>query len=453
MTTRTKLISAVSVLGMAVSLAACSSGDPSNSGDDTISYWLWDSAQQPGYQQCADVFQQENPGLKVQITQYGWNDYWSKLTAGFIAGTGPDVFTDHLSKFADFADLDVLEPLDGLEATANLDPAEFQDGLAELWVGQDGKQYGAPKDWDTVAFFANQQMLADAGISEQDLATATWNPEDGGTFEQIIAHLSIDKNGVRGDEAGFDPKNVAVYGMAQGGGGGSLGQTQWSSFAFSTGWEYANKNPWGTTTNFDDPEFIATIEWYEGLITKGFTPDQATTANGNFGANQQFAAQQAALSQDGSWMISTYTEFEDIDVTIAPTPIGPTGERASMFNGLADSINAQSPRKDESAKWVAFMASRECQDIIASAGIVFPAQKESTELSVQSRLEMGIDVSGFTVQVDENTTHLAPVTSRPNRIANAVSPVMETIMIGNVSPAKALEEMNAKVNGILSRGY
>lgn len=451
--TRTRVISSIAALGLAVGLASCSSGDPSTSGNDTITYWLWDSAQQPGYQQCADAFQQENPELKVRITQYGWNDYWSKLTAGFIAGTGPDVFTDHLSKFADFVDLDVLEPLDDLAATAKIDPAQYQDGLTELWVGQDGKQYGAPKDWDTVAFFANQQMLADAGISEQELATATWNPEDGGSFERIIAHLSIDKNGVRGDEPGFDPKHVAVYGMSQSGGGGNLGQTQWSSFAFSAGWEYANTNPWGTKTHFDDPRFIATVEWYQGLIAKGFTPDQATTANGNFGANQQFAAKQAALSQDGSWMISTYTGFKDIDVAIAPTPIGPTGERASMFNGLADSINAQSPRKEQAAKWVAFMASRTCQDLIAQAGIVFPAQKESTRLSVQSRLDKGVDVSGFTVQVDEKTTHLAPVTSRPNRIGLAVSPVMEAIMIGKVSPAQALPEMNTKVNSILSRGY
>ncbi|MFZ4894771.1 ABC transporter substrate-binding protein [Plantibacter sp. Mn2098] len=453
MRTRTKIIGAVAALGLATGLVSCSSGDPSSTGSDTISYWLWDSAQQPGYQQCADAFQQENPGLKVRITQYGWSDYWAKITAGFIAGTGPDVFTDHLSKFADFVDLGVLEPLNDLDATASIDPDQYQDGLSELWVGQDGKQYGSPKDWDTVAFFANKQMLADAGISLQDLNTATWNPEDGGTFEKIIAHLSIDKNGVRGDEPGFDPKHVAVYGMSQSGGGGNLGQTQWSSFAFSTGWEYANKNPWGTKTNFDDPRFIKTVEWYQGLIAKGFTPDQATTANGNFGANQQFASKRSALSQDGSWMISTYTDFKDIDVAIAPTPIGPSGERASMFNGLADSINAQSPRKEQAAKWVAFMSGRTCQDLIAKAGVVFPAQKASTELSVQARLAKGVDVSGFTVQVTDKTTHLAPVTKRPNRVGLAMAPVMEAIMIGKVKPAPALTELNEKVNSILTRGY
>ena len=80
----------------------------------TIEYWLWDSGQQPGYQKCADAFQQQNPGLRIHISQYGWDDYWSKLTAGFIADTAPDVFTDHLAKYAQFVDLEVLRPLDDL---------------------------------------------------------------------------------------------------------------------------------------------------------------------------------------------------------------------------------------------------------------------------------------------------------------------------------------------------
>ena len=42
------------------------------------------------------------PNITVKITQYGWDDYWTKLTTGFVAGTAPDVFTDHLSKYPEF---------------------------------------------------------------------------------------------------------------------------------------------------------------------------------------------------------------------------------------------------------------------------------------------------------------------------------------------------------------
>ncbi len=92
---------------------------------DTIEYWLWDSGQQPGYQKCAEVFKAQNPGLDVRITQYGWADYWSKLAAGFIADTAPDVFTDHLSKYAQFVDLKVLRPLDDLAATKGIPDGDY----------------------------------------------------------------------------------------------------------------------------------------------------------------------------------------------------------------------------------------------------------------------------------------------------------------------------------------
>ena len=132
--------------------------------------------QQPGYQKCADEFAQQNPGLRVHISQYGWDDYWSKLTAGFIADTAPDVFTDHLAKFAQYVDLKVLRPLDDLAPTADIRDGDYQEGLAELWKGQDGKRYGAPKDWDTVAMFYNPEALQAAGVDPAKLKALTWNP-------------------------------------------------------------------------------------------------------------------------------------------------------------------------------------------------------------------------------------------------------------------------------------
>ena len=94
--------------------AAASEGgaiDTSNATGD-ISYWLWDANQLPAYQQCADEFKQANPDINVKITQCGWDDYWSKLTNGFVAGDAPDVFTDHLSKYPEFVSQEQLVPLD-----------------------------------------------------------------------------------------------------------------------------------------------------------------------------------------------------------------------------------------------------------------------------------------------------------------------------------------------------
>ncbi|WP_227497184.1 ABC transporter substrate-binding protein [Planctomonas psychrotolerans] len=414
----------------------------------SIDYWLWESLQLPGYQACADAFQEENPDIQIRITQYGWGDYWQKLTAGLVAGAGPDVFTDHLTKYPEFVTRDVILPLDDFAATADFDPTGFQEGLADLWVGQDGKQYGMPKDFDTIALFYDNAMLEEAGMTPEDLEGLTWNPEDGGTFEEVIAHLSIDANGVRGDEEGFDPNNVEVYGLASGGsGGGGHGQTQWSWLAGATGWEYTNADVWGDEYNYDDPRLQATLEWYFGLVDKGFLPSFERVGTSPNPA-QQLGSGQAALSPDGSWTIASYGRLEGIDLGIASVPSGPIGHPVSMYNGLGDSISAQTDTPEEAAEWVAFLGSDACQVLIGQEGVVFPARPAGTQAAIDAFNERGVDVTPFTNLVENDYTVLFPVTTNGADVLSILNPVMDGIYIGS-REVSSLTEVNAEINSLL----
>lgn len=439
--TRTVLALASSLSLVLAGCAQDNNGGPSN----VIDYWLWDSAQQPGYQKCADRFSQENPGLSVRITQMGWDDYWSKLTAGFIADQAPDVFTNHLAKYAQFVDLGVLLPLDELPATKDINPAEFQKGLPELWVGQDGHRYGAPKDWDTVAYFYDKKKVEAAGLTERDLQTMTWNPDDGGTFEKVIARLTVDKNGRRGDQPGFDKTNVAVYGIGTNAAGGdNFGQTQWAPYSGALGWNPTDKNPWGTHFAMDDSEFQKAIGWYFGLADKGYMPGASEFAPGT-GGYSQFAAGRAAMALDGSWMVSSYSSIKNVDLRLAPTPVGPSGHRSSPFNGLADSITRFTDNRDAASKWVAFLASDTCQNIIGDAAVVFPARKQGSERSVAARRKAGLDVSAFTVHVDNGTTQLLPVVRNAADLYALTRPAFDAIYIGSKQPSD-LTGLNNQVN-------
>lgn len=438
-------------------LAGCGAGNAAGGANGTITYWLWDSLQQPGYQKCADAFAKVNPGLSVNITQYGWGDYWSKLTAGFIADTAPDVFTDHLSKFAQFADLNVLRPLDELAATKGVKDSDYQQGLAQLWKGQDGHRYGTPKDWDTTAIFYNPKVLAAAGITPAQLDTAAWNPTDGGTFQKIVAHLTVDRNGKRGDEPGFNKNAVQMYGLASEGSGGSgWGQTQWSPFTGSTGWQATDKNPWGTKFNLGDPRFQNTIAWYFGLVDKGYMPSYAEIGGSNStGPDKQIQSGHAAMGVAGSWMISTYAKMTDaaganMGIKIAPTPIGPSGHRASMFNGLADSITSLSKQPENAAKWVAFLAGEQCQDIIAQSGVVFPARPKATDIAVAYNKDVRkLDVTPFTNQVKDKTTFLFPVTTNAADITALMNPAMDSLYIGT-EKSSSLTGLNNQLNQLFT---
>ena len=426
----------------AVLAAGCGGGSAAKGGPVTLRYGLWDSNQAPVYQKCANKFQQENPGIRIQIEQRNWNDYWSGLARGFIGETAPDVFTDHLSKFPQFAQSEVIEPV----ATRGVDMNQYLPGLARLWRTPSGKQYGYPKDWDTVAIIDNLDMLAKAGISKQQLDHATWNPTDGGTFEKIAAHLTVDAKGVRGDQPGFDPQRVAVYGLALDPGGLTYGQTTWAGFAASLGFRLLNRNPWGTHYNYDDPRFAQTIGWWRRMIQKGYMPPLSEART--LGQSAAFQSGKAALAIDGDWMVSTYSATKGIKVGYSPQPAGPQGSW-SMYNGLADSIWVGSKHKPEARKWVRFLGSPECQAIVGTAAVVFPAIKQEVPKAVATHDSQHIDVSAYTSYIKSGKTVLYPITEKAAQINLIVQPTLEKILLGDEAPGPALKKMNDQVNNQL----
>jgi len=429
------------ILGAPLLLSGCAGG--SSADKNTVTYWLWDSNQQPAYQACADAFEKENAGLKVDIVQRGWNDYWNTLTAGFVSGSAPDVFTDHVSQYPDFVAKNQLLALD--DGTKDVDFGQYAEGLADLWVAKDGKRYGLPKDWDTEAIFYNKKMVKDAGLTDADMAHLTWNPQDGGTYEKAIAKLTVDKNGKHGDEPGFDKSHVKTYGLGLSESGGPVGQTQWSMYAGSTGWTHTDKNPWGNHFNYDDPRFQDTISWWAGLSKKGFMPPLEATVGASM--NDGFGAGKSALNTEGSWMVGSYTGYKGIEVGIAPTPVGPDGKSVSMLNGLADSVWAGTDNPEGSIKWVKFLGSKECQDIVANAAVVFPAITSSADIAIKAFADKGIDVSPFTDHVKDGTTFLFPITEHAADVDAALRPTMDAVVAGKAD-ASELTDANKTVNAL-----
>jgi multiple sugar transport system substrate-binding protein len=434
--------------GLAASaVAGCNNGAASRGSGEVI-YWLWDSAQLPMYTECAKVFQQENPQYSVKIEQYGWNDYWNKLVTGFISGTAPDVFTSHSAKYPLFADKGQVLALDEFVERDGVDLSIYQKGLADRWIGADGKRYGLPKDFDTEVYFYNSALTEAAGISTEQLNSMTWNPRDGGTFEQIVARLTVDAKGRRGDQPGFDKNNIKVYGLGYGDAGGADGQTSWSWYAASNGWKYSEGEPWGTKFFYDDPKFTETIAWWRGLITKGYMPTYAQAKSG-VDVTTSFGAGKYAITPNGSWMLETYAGLKQVKTKLARLPQGPIGKRVSMMNGLADTIWADTTRRDAAWAWVKFLGSKTAQDIVAKAGVVFPAVSASLPLAKAAFEADGWDVTPFLEPVEAGDVFAYPANPNAADVTAVMVPAMDAVMSFEKEPS-SLAEANKDVNQILS---
>ena len=450
---RRRLSAVAACLAVAFVSACGGAGSASSNGGwgetGEITYWMWDSAQLPAYQQCATDFQATHPDIDVTIEQIGWDDYWGRLLTAFVGDAAPDVFVDHTSRYGDFTSRGLLEPLDELVARDGPDLAQYVEGTPDLWIGDDGKRYGLPKDIDAVGIYYNTQLTDAAGITREQMQNLTWNPVDGGSYERLIAHLSVDRNGVRGDEPGFDRTAVQTYGMGLNRNPSWHGQDDWSALAATLGWTYTDRPLWGTRFHFDDRRFQDTIRWWRGLIEKGYMPPLAQTVGGSL--SQQLQAGRYAMITEGSWQIPTFAKLGGISVEAAPTPIGPSGQRASMSNSLADSIAAGSPNKGAAWQWVRYLASPACQSIVAQGGVVVPAIAAEVPAAETRLAEWGMDVTAFTRQIKEKTTFLFPAIQHSAEVDTVMQRAMQEVLSFDAEP-ESLTAANDEVNALFTQG-
>lgn len=441
------LTGAIAVAGL---LAACSGGTGGAAdGKVQLSYWLWDANQQPGYEACATAFTKANPDIDVEVKQYGWGDYWSQITTQLVSGTAPDVFTGHSAYFPTFVEKHQILPIDDIVTADGIDLDQYQKGLADAWVGSDGKRYGLPKDVGLAAMYANSDMLTAAGYTLDDLSNLDWNPKDGGSFEQVVAHLSVDDNGVRGDQPGFDKTKVAVYGLGLNGDGGGLGETIWGQYAVSNGWSFASEKDGKPHFNYDDPKFLESISWFRGLSEKGFMPGLAAATSG-IGQQDSYGAGKYAMISEGSWSANTIVGYKDVTTVIAPLPIGPDGHRASPANGLGDNIAATTKHPEEAKKLVAFLGSKHCQSIIADDATVFPAISSLSEQTKAAYAKDGIDIQPFLETVDAGDTYASPVVANWAEVQSIMEPAMQAVL-GGTADVDSLKQANEQVNAIFQR--
>lgn len=408
-----------------------------------VRHLLWDANQRPLYQQCAKDFEVAHPGVRIRIVQQGWDDYWSTLSLGFIAGTAPDVFTNHLAKTAEFIRNGVLADLAPLIARDRVDTRVYEPGLIEPWQHQ-GRSYALPADWDTVALIVNLDMARAAGLALDELRSMTWNPRDGGSFARVVASLSVDDAGRRGNEPGFNAQRVRVYGYQTPGAGGMFGQTEWSHFAATAGFRF-QAAPWDPALRYDDPALVDTISWLATLSTRGWSATAA--AMGKMGADAMFTSQRAAMVPAGSWMVGHFMRQAKFAYAWLPLPAGPNGQRASMRNGLAHSLWAGSRNKEEAWRWLRHLGSPACQARVAEAGVVYPAVKGLAEVALAAQQRQGVDASVF-LQAARGQTFPPPIVGNGAEVTDEVSATMERIFSGRAQAGPALRALAPRVKAI-----
>jgi multiple sugar transport system substrate-binding protein len=442
---------ALALIAVAAPLAAvgCSSkGGAGSSGPVTLTYALWDQTQESGYQACAAAFTAQNPDIKIKITQAAWANYWQNLTTEMTAGDAPDVFTDHVAYYPQFVADNQIMDISADVAASNVDLGQYQPGLANLWV-DDGKRYGLPKDWDTEGLVYNAKMLSAAGVDPSTLDDLTWNPTNGGTFEKLIAELTVDDNGNNGLSPDFDKNHVKVYGFVPTYDDGSTGQNGWGDLAAENGFSFLPK-PFSTDYDYNSPALAQTISWFAGLAQKGYAPPYSKSSS--LGVQTVLDSGQGAMTILGSFDVSSYTgPAAKQSYGFAELPVGPDG-RKTFVNDLSDAIWSGTKHPQQAWKWVEFLASPACQDIVATKGVIFPAISGATKKAETTRIAEGQDITPFVQEAQApGGTFTYPISQHEDQITTEVQSQLDAVWLGQSTASAALATAQTAVNGYMSQ--
>ncbi|KHO62072.1 MULTISPECIES: ABC transporter substrate-binding protein [Thermoanaerobacter] len=306
----------------------------------TIKLGMWSSS--PAEKKIVDdqiaKFKEKYPNIDVQIeTIVG--DYMQKLQTELASNTAPDIFYLDSMPAPQLMSSGVLEPLDDYIKKYNVDVNDFEPSLLSAFKWE-GKTYGLPKDFNTLALFYNKDMFKAAGIKEPP---KTWE-------ELRDAAKKLTKDGVKGLVLSADLARFDAFINQNGGSVYKDGKV---------------------TLNL--PQNAQALDFYVGLITKDKVAD--TPQNMGEGWNgDAFAAKKAAMAIEGGWMIPFLKEkAPDLNYGIAELPAGK--QKSTMAFTVAYVMNKNSQHKDEAFKLIEFLTGKEGQQFVVDSGLALPSRK------------------------------------------------------------------------------
>jgi multiple sugar transport system substrate-binding protein len=304
------------------------------------------------------AFQQEHPGIQIEIDHQDQAAWLEKFKTMAAAGTPLDSCFANDSNAVPFARDGLTEDLEPyLAKTKDFREADFAEG-AWFAMKYKSKRYGLPWDSGAYALFYNMDLLDASGVPYPD-------PKKRMNWDELLTvsrRLTIDANGRRAGEGGFDPNNVKQVGLAT--------NFTWglAHFVHSNGGEMLSADG---KVLMDQPPAIEALQFMADMGAKHFVRQapQYTPNPNPIG----FRTNNLAIDHNGAWQIGRYaTDVKRVGV--APAPYKKNQTSSGHYSPLV--MTKHSKNKDAAWAWMAFATlSEKGLTILSDAGQIQPPRK------------------------------------------------------------------------------
>lgn len=319
--------------------------DPNSiTGDLTLQGWSAGAVEAPILQQVLDEFQAKYPNIKVTFEPIN-GDYAAAMAAKFSSGDVPDVFYVDSGPAASWIDDGSLAPLDDWIAKSGFDTSAFYPAYLDAFKGPDGKQYGLPKDGNTIAMAYDTDAFEKAGITA---APTTWDE----------LNAAIEK--LKGAEGLDAPLCLSP----------SLDRAL--AFIYQAGGGLFNDDK--TAGIINTPESVQGIDTYLNWFKSGAGKRPADT--GDDWCGKSLGEGHSAIIFEGGWLDPYLKDtYPDRKYAWAPMPAGPAGPATLGFT-VSYSMGVDSPNKDASWVLISYLTGPEGMTTWTEGGVANPSRSD-----------------------------------------------------------------------------
>ncbi|GGX40945.1 extracellular solute-binding protein [Streptomyces fructofermentans] len=420
-----KLIAAVGVAGMLMSVAACGGDDGDGGGKagadgfkgQTLTVWAMDGSTPPGWTKDLTKAFEKKTGAKLKFETQKWDGIQQKITTALSESTPPDVIEVGNTQTPAYAATGGLADLSDLKSGIG---ADWSENLNESAV-YEGKQYAAPWYFANRVVIYNKKVWADAGIEAP--------PKTRDEFFDALE--TIDKK--------TDAEPIYLPGQ------------NWYFFdglTIGQGADLVKKEGDKYVSNLADPKVAAAMEIYKKYQSYSKAPkdkDEATPqqaevfAKGNVGAF-------VGMGWEADTAVAANKKIEkDIGYFTIP---GETADKPEgVFLGGSNLAVAAGSKKQELAKEFLKMAlSDKFEGALAKENGVIP-NKESLNTVLAGN---AVAEAAAPAAAQGGTTPLIPAWAAVENTPNPIKTYMTAVLKGK-SPAEAAKQVEAEINKRLAQ--
>ncbi len=177
--------------------------------------WWGDTKRHEIYNRIVDLFEEENPNIKVDRPFGSWTQYWDKLATQIASGGAPDVVGMHQRFVSDYVPRGALLNLETYMESGVIDTSAIPEAVVNGGY-VNGKPYMVAQGVVTTGIVYNTAVFDDLGVSYPDM-NWTWEEHADKLIEirESAKAKGLDMWGAGDSSGGFFP-SFAYYARSNG---------------------------------------------------------------------------------------------------------------------------------------------------------------------------------------------------------------------------------------------